>query len=127
MPKLTVEDLAKLRERARKGLYLRDGEYRAKVTVHMGTCGISAGARDIMAAVLDELERRGITDVMAVNSGCAGWCSREPMMTVEVRGAPPVKYGDLTPEKTRRIIEGHVVGGAIVREYALAVGSETVA
>ena len=64
----------------------------------MGTCGIAAGAREVMAALLGEIERQGVTDVLVTTSGCAGLCSREPMATVEVLGQAPVKYANLTPE-----------------------------
>jgi NADP-reducing hydrogenase subunit HndB len=125
MPKLTIEDLEKLRERAKKQTFLREAtDYRAKITVHMGTCGIAAGAREIMNAFLKELQERDITDVLLTNSGCAGLCSREPMATIEIKGQAPVKYVDLTPEKVKEIFEKHVLGGEIVKNYALGIGSE---
>lgn len=127
MPKLKPEDLDKIRERMKKTMDLRQGAGRAKVTVHMGTCGIAAGARKIMTALLEELEQYRAGDIILTTSGCAGLCSREPMATVELVGNPPVKYVDLTEEKARRIFSEHIVGGKIVVEYALAIGSEQVA
>ncbi|MCK4359611.1 MAG: (2Fe-2S) ferredoxin domain-containing protein [Candidatus Cloacimonetes bacterium] len=124
MAKLKIEDLAKIREKARRTTMLRKGAGRAKVTVHMGTCGIAAGARKIMSALIEEIEKRNITDVILTTSGCAGLCSREPMATVELLGKPPVKYVDLTKKKIREIFNDHVIGGKIVKEYALALGSE---
>jgi NADP-reducing hydrogenase subunit HndB len=124
MARLTIEELRKRREEARKGIYLREGAFRGKIIVHMGTCGIAAGAREILSAFLDELERRGIRDIMPTTTGCAGLCSREPMITVELLDSPPVKYGDLTPEKARRILAEHVLGGNIVADCAIGLGSE---
>jgi len=125
MPKLTIEELARTRDRARRTLAVREGgEFRAKVNVHMGTCGIAAGARTVMTALIDEVERRGLHDVLLTSSGCAGLCSQEPMMTVEVAGQAPVKYVNLDAVKARDILEQHVIGGAIVRGYALGIGSE---
>jgi NADP-reducing hydrogenase subunit HndB len=124
MPKLKIEDLKKIREKVKQTTVLREGAGRAKVTVHMGTCGIAAGARDIMDALLKEIEAKEVKDVLVTASGCAGLCSREPMATVELMGKPPVKYVELTPEKMKRIFNEHVLGGTIVTEYALAVGSE---
>ena len=92
--------------------------------VHMGTCGIAAGARAVMTALLEEIEKRDLKDVLLNISSCAGLCSREPMMTVELQDEPPVKYVDLTPDKARDILEKHVLGGQIIKEYALAVGEE---
>jgi len=126
MPKLRLEDLQDIRERARRTTLLREGAGRVKITVHMGTCGIAAGARSIMEAVLREVEQGNLTDVMVTTSGCAGLCSREPMATVEAAGEAPVKYVDLTEGKVKEIIAEHVVAGRVVPQYALAVGSERV-
>ena len=124
MAKLTLDELRNKRAEAQKGIYLREGEFRGKITVHMGTCGIAAGARAIVAAFLEELEKSGVKDIMVTTSGCAGLCSKEPMATVEMLNSPPVKYGELTPEKARTIFKGHIVEGTAVAEYALGMGSE---
>lgn len=125
MPKLKIEDLAKIRDRAAKTTALREGgPYTKKITVHMGTCGIAAGARKIMDAVMNEIDTKDIKDVFLTTSGCAGLCSREPMITVEATGQPPVKYIELTPEKIKEIFKKHIIGGKVVQDYALAVGSE---
>jgi NADP-reducing hydrogenase subunit HndB len=126
MPKLKIEDLEKISQRVKKTVLLRDGAGRAKITVHMGTCGIAAGARKIMNTLMEEIEKKDIEDVILTSSGCAGLCSKEPMATVELKDEAPVKYVDLTPEKIRKILEDHVLGGKIVEEYALAKGSERV-
>jgi NADP-reducing hydrogenase subunit HndB len=91
----------------------------------MGTCGIAAGARDIMAALLKEIEKQNLADVIVTTSGCAGLCSREPMATVELTGQAPVKYVDLKPERMVRILKEHVLEGRVVSEFALASGCET--
>jgi NADP-reducing hydrogenase subunit HndB len=123
--KLTIKDLDALRERAREATALREGSARAKITVHMGTCGIASGARDIMSSVLEEMEAQKPKDVIVTTSGCAGLCSREPMATVEILDQPPVKYGDLTKEKIKKVFHEHVLGGKVVSEYVLGIGSET--
>jgi NADP-reducing hydrogenase subunit HndB len=105
---------------------LREGGARAKVTVHMGTCGIAAGARKIMSSLLGLLEEKEVNDVVVTTSGCAGLCSREPMMTVELKGKAPVKYVDLDEEKTSKIFSAHILSGEVIQEYALAIGSERV-
>jgi NADP-reducing hydrogenase subunit HndB len=124
--KLKPEDLDKIQQRMKATTQLREGAGSVKITVHMGTCGIAAGARDIMSAFLDQVEKSGRADIILTTSGCAGLCSREPMATIELRGNPPVKYIDLTPEKAEQIFKDHVLGKKIVTQYALAIGSERV-
>ncbi|MDH4267272.1 MAG: (2Fe-2S) ferredoxin domain-containing protein, partial [Deltaproteobacteria bacterium] len=113
MAKLSIEDLKKIKESVQASVNLREGGYRAKVNIHMGTCGIASGARGIMTAVMNEIEKGDIKDVIVTTSGCAGLCSREPMITVELLGAAPVKYSDLTPDKMREIFSEHVLGGKV--------------
>ncbi len=125
MTKLTIEDLKRIKEEVRSSTLLREGGFRAKITIHMGTCGIAAGARKLMSAVLKEIEERKTQDVIVTTSGCAGLCSREPMATVEILGKPPVKYCDLNEEKIKEIFLHHAIQGEIVEAYALARGSET--
>lgn len=123
--KLTIQDLAKIREKTKSLMTIRESEGRARVTVHMGTCGIAAGARDIMDALLAEIGKAKVQDVIVTTSGCAGLCNAEPMMTVEIKNQPPVKYGHLTPDKLRKVFVQHILGGQMVADLVLGVGSET--
>ncbi|MCL4536633.1 MAG: (2Fe-2S) ferredoxin domain-containing protein [Nitrospirae bacterium] len=125
MPRLTVDDLKKIKEDYKASLTLREGGYRAKITVHMGTCGIAAGARKVMEAILDEINKSNVKDVIVTTSGCAGLCSKEPMATVEIINEAPVKYVYLNEEKMRKIFKEHVMDGKAVEDYALVIGSET--
>ena len=92
MARLTIDDLKKIKEKHKADFTVREGGYRAKITVHMGTCGIAAGARTVMTALMEEIEQAKVDDVIVTTSGCAGLCSREPMATVEIIDNPPVKY-----------------------------------
>lgn len=125
MPKLSIEDLRKIEEKARQAVTLRSGKAGVKVTIHMGTCGIAAGARDIMTALLKQIEAYGATDIIVAASGCGGQCSHEPMAVIELQGRAPVRYGDLTPEKMKRLFKEHVLDGRPVREFVLGSDSET--
>jgi NADP-reducing hydrogenase subunit HndB len=126
VPKITPEDLKRIRETMTRTMSLREGDARARLTVHMGTCGISAGARKIMSLLMNLVNESNADDVILTTSGCAGLCSREPMMTVELRGEAPVKYVDLDETTTERIFREHVLSGVVVEQCALAVGSERV-
>ena len=96
-----------------------------KILIGTATCGIASGARKVMQAMMDEMAKIDVKDVILTTSGCAGLCSREPMATVELKDEAPVKYVDLDEEKARKVFAEHVQGGKVVDEYALAVGSET--
>jgi len=126
MPRLTIDELKKIRESSKKSLSLREGSFRGKLIVHLGTCGIAAGAREIMNTFLDELDNKDITDIMFTSTGCAGLCSEEPMITVEIGETAPVRYGKLTPEKAVKIMDEHIIGGKIVNEFVIGIGSERV-
>ena len=125
MAKLTIDDLKKIKEKHQATFTLREGGYRAKVTVHMGTCGIAAGARAIINTLMAEIEKSGTSDIIVTTSGCAGLCSSEPMVTIDILGHPPIKYKALNEEKMQEIFKEHILGGNIVEKYALVIGSET--
>ena len=124
MAPLTLDELRKKRKDVKKDIYLREGNYKSRIIVHMGTCGIAAGAREIVTAFLGEIENITEKDVMLTTSGCAGLCSMEPMATVEILNSPSVKYGNLTTKKVKKIFKEHILGGNIVKDYAIGIGSE---
>jgi len=124
--KLKPEDLDKISQKMKANTLLREGAGRVKITVHMGTCGIASGARDILTAFLKEIEDANANDIILTTSGCAGLCSREPMATIELKDNPPVKYVDLNADKVKKIFTNHVQGGEIVTDFALALGSERI-
>jgi len=126
MGKLKIEDLEKIAEAARRKMTVREGGGRAKIYVHMGTCGIAAGARNIMNAFLKEIESHDAHDVIITSTGCAGLCNKEPMATIELSGQAPVKYIELTETKAKKVFEEHVIKGKFVQEYAYAIGSEKI-
>jgi NADP-reducing hydrogenase subunit HndB len=126
MAKLTIEDLKKIKEKVHKEMSLRDGERRVKVTVHMGTCGIASGAKEVLDALLQEIEAAKVNDVMVTTSGCMGLCSREPLVTVEVMNQEPIKYEYMNPNKMRQVFKRHILEGEIQTPFVLAKGSEIV-
>lgn len=126
MAKLTIEDLKKIKEKVHKEMSLRDGERRVKVTVHMGTCGIASGAKEVMDALLQEIETAKVNDVIVTTSGCMGLCSREPLVTVEVINKEPIKYEYMNPNKMRQVFKRHILEGEIQTPFVLARGSEII-
>ncbi len=120
MPKLTIDDLKKIKERVKKDTALREGGSTVKITVHMGTCGIAAGAREVMNALLQEMSETDREDVRVVTSGCMGMCSSEPNVTVEMQGQEPVIYQRMDSKKMRQVFKRHVLLGEVQTDFALA-------
>lgn len=126
MAKLTIDDLKKIKEKVHGEMALRDGERRVKITVHMGTCGIASGAREVMDTVLQEIDEAKVKDVFVTTSGCMGLCSREPLVTVEILNQEPIKYEYVNPSKMRQIFKRHVLEGEIQMPFVLARGAEII-
>ncbi len=109
----SLEELMKIKENAMKGLKMRDSGKKGKIIVAMGTCGIAAGAKDTLRAIVDSLDEKGIEDVAVVQSGCFGLCDVEPTIEVHLEGADPIIYGHVTPAQAKRIIDQHIVEGKV--------------
>ncbi len=124
MPRLLKEDLKKIQQQHVESSALGDGGIRGKVIMHMGTCGITAGAGNVMEALADEMQKHNITDVAINASGCAGLCGREPIATVEMHGCEPIKYCDLNDEKIRKIVVEHIIEGVPALDFALPMKDE---
>ena len=77
----SIEDLKKIKAEMEKDMSIREESGEAKITVHMGTCGIANGARDVLNAVLEELHTRNLTNIHVTQTGCPGLCHKEPLLT----------------------------------------------
>jgi NADP-reducing hydrogenase subunit HndB len=118
MPKIkSLEELRKIREEAQKDIRVRT-ETGTRIIVGMGTCGIAAGARDVMQAILKELEKQDI-EAHVETVGCIGMCAKEPLVDIEQAGKPRVTYGNVSPEMVPRLVEEHLKQGRAVPEWAI--------
>jgi NADP-reducing hydrogenase subunit HndB len=118
MPKLkSLDDLRNLREQLQGDIKAR-AETATTITVGMGTCGISAGAREVMHAILAELDARGI-DAHVTTVGCIGMCSKEPLVDIQQGDEPRITYGNVTPGMVPRIIDEHLIQGNVVDEWVV--------
>ncbi|MDF9408452.1 (2Fe-2S) ferredoxin domain-containing protein [Pelotomaculum isophthalicicum JI] len=116
----SVDELIKLKEAALNKIKERQIGNKTTIVVNMGTCGIAAGAREVMMAIIDEIEKRNISNVIITQAGCAGLCEHEPMLAVIRPDKSQVIYGHLDKEKARRIVIEHVIHDKVVEECALA-------
>jgi NADP-reducing hydrogenase subunit HndB len=116
LPKITsLEDLRKIKEQAKDLTSARSGG-KTRIIVGMGTCGIAAGARDVMTAILAELDKRGLKEVTVETTGCIGMCQKEPLVDVIRPGEPRITYGNVEPKDVARIVAEHLVNGNVVED-----------
>ena len=115
----SLDELRKLKEQAKAGTDARNSN-ETQVIVGMGTCGIAAGARTIMSAVLEEIAKRSLQGITVRQTGCIGMCQKEPLMDIVRPGEPRVTYGNLKPEDVPRIISEHLVNGRVVEDLVIA-------
>jgi NADP-reducing hydrogenase subunit HndB len=120
MAKLTIDDLKKIKEKTAKDTSLRYGSANIKVTVHMGTCGIAAGAREVMSALMEEMATADRQDIRVITSGCMGMCSSEPNVTIEMEEGGPIVYQLMDSNKMRQVFKRHVLLGEVQTDFALA-------
>jgi NADP-reducing hydrogenase subunit HndB len=119
MPQIkSLEELRALRQQLQREVKARS-QATTTITVGMGTCGIAAGAREVMAALLEGLADRDL-DAHVTTVGCIGMCSKEPLVDVVHGDQPKITYGNVRPDMVPRILEEHVVGGQVVDEWVVA-------
>ena len=115
----SLDELKRIKEQTLKEMDLRQAKDRGKVVIAMGTCGIAAGAKDTLMAVIEEMEKADIHDVQVVQSGCMGLCDKEPTMEVSMKDQPSVIYGDVNDANARRIVREHIQGGNVVADLVI--------
>ena len=83
---------------------LREGVNATRVVVGMATCGIAAGARPVMKALMDEIEKRNISNCYVTQTGCIGLCRLEPIVEVYLPGMEKITYVKMDAEKAVKIV-----------------------
>ena len=89
-----------------------------RVYVGMATCEIAAGSKEVME-VFRQAIANGVTDIYLSQKGCAGRCNLEPTVEVVEEGKIPVKYGKVTPQRAREIVERHLKKGEVITEWMI--------
>ena len=116
----SLEELRALREQMQDKMNLRsENADTIRVVVGMATCGIAAGARPVLSAFVEEINKRGLKNVQVTQTGCIGVCRLEPIVEVYVPGQEKVTYVKMTPEKALRVVNDHLVNGNVVAEYTV--------
>ena len=120
----SLADLEAIRARTLENINMRKDENAARVVIGMATCGIAAGARPVMLAFMDEIQKRGLQHVTVSQTGCIGMCRLEPMVDVIMPGPEQVTYVHMTPEKVGRVVAEHIVNGRPVEEYTIGAAEK---
>ena len=95
-----------------------------RIVVGMATCGIAAGARPVLSALVDEVGKRGLSHVTVAQTGCIGMCRLEPIVEVLEPGKDRVTYVKMTEEKAKKVIAEHIVNGNVVTEYTIVAAEK---
>ncbi|TYO96913.1 (2Fe-2S) ferredoxin domain-containing protein [Desulfallas thermosapovorans] len=112
----SLDELDKLRQKLQQDMQVRDNDHEVRVTVSMGTCGIAAGAREIVQAMLEELKEQGLNNVALTQTSCVGLCQHEPLLEV-ARGGEKTTYINVDREKAREIVRKHLVQGQVIKDW----------
>ena len=116
----SLAELAAIRDKMKDKVSLREGTNDIRIVVGMATCGIAAGARPVLNALVEEISANGLSDTATVTqTGCIGICQYEPVVEVFEGGKEKVTYVQMTPEKAKRVVEEHIKNGKPVAEYTL--------
>ena len=113
----SLDELRKIRERANDTTSLRtigENPERVVLAVGMATCGIAAGARQTMTALMDEIAAKGLDNVSVIATGCLGFCYAEPLVEVRMPDREPIRYGKVDAERAKEIIDKHVCQGILL-------------
>ena len=117
----SLAELQAIKDRMRSKVVLREGTSNVRVVVGMATCGIAAGARPVLNAFVEEVNKQGLYETVTVSqTGCIGFCQLEPIVEIHEAGKEKVTYIKMTPDKVAEIVEKHLKGGNVVTEYTVA-------
>lgn len=117
----TIKELEEIRKRTIDDVNQRKDRTTTRIVVGMATCGIAAGARPVLMAIMDEVKELGLKDVIVAQTGCIGVCRLEPIVEVIKPGEEKVTYVKMNAEKAKRVINEHIAGGKIVNEYTMHI------
>lgn len=115
----SLDDLKRIREEALEKRKVKESSGAVQVIVGMGTCGIAAGARETMKAVLDFIEKNNVENVIVTQTGCIGLCEQEPILQVIIGDSGKTTYGKVSPDLVEKIMSSHVVNGKVFSGHVI--------
>ncbi|MEG1721336.1 MAG: (2Fe-2S) ferredoxin domain-containing protein [Pseudoflavonifractor sp.] len=116
----SMEELKAIRDKMQHQMDMRESdEDKVRVVVGMATCGIAAGARPVLSAFLEEVQKRELKNVTVTQTGCIGVCRLEPIVEVYAPGQEKVTYVKMRPEMVAKVVADHLVNHQVVTEYTI--------
>ena len=117
----SLAELQAIRDKMRDKVVLREGSNDVRIVVGMATCGIAAGARPVLNAFVEEVNKEGLSSHVTVSqTGCIGICQFEPVVEIFEADKPKVTYVKMTPDKAREVVETHLKGGKVLTDYTIS-------
>ncbi len=114
-----INSLAELDNLKGKFTGNHDYEEDTRVVIGMGTCGIAAGAEEVRKAVLSEIEQRNLQNVKVTQTGCIGFCGKEPLLEIR-QGDTRVIYGKMDENKAREVVDQNIIDGNIISGWTIS-------
>ena len=116
----SLAELSAIRDKMKSKVALREETGETRIVVGMATCGIAAGARPVLNAFVEEVDKAGLNGKVAVTqTGCIGICRYEPIVEVYRSGEEKVTHIKMTADKANEVMEKHIKGGKPVVEYTI--------
>ena len=116
----SLQELEAIRNKTLSEINMRkDRKEGVRIVVGMATCGIAAGARPVLNALVDEVKKRNLHQVTVAQTGCIGMCRLEPIVEVYMPGEEKVTYVKMSPEKVARVVSEHIVNKQVVKEFTV--------
>ncbi len=113
----SLAELKAMREKLQSNLDLREKsnnpDAMIQVKVAMATCGIAAGAKQVMEHMMEKAEQLKLS-VVFTQTGCMGYCHAEPTIEVKVPGKDPIVFGHVDNKKADEILEKYVMNNELV-------------
>jgi NADH-quinone oxidoreductase subunit F len=96
---------------------LKSGAYGVRISIGMSTCGQAVGAKEVLKAIQEEVEKRNLKATVS-SVGCMGLCHAEPMLEIHKNGLPNAIYQQVKPENVGQILDLYL-GGRVDGAFAL--------
>ena len=117
----SLAELQAIKDKMKDKVVIREGASDVRVVVGMATCGIAAGARPVLNALVEAVNNSGLAEKVRVSqTGCIGLCQYEPIVEIFEAGKDKVTYVKMDAEKAQRVVEEHLKGGKVVADYTIS-------